>query len=105
MCFTPDDGVRLHLFCEAVSWSCVSFCFHSDATLERSKISFRKIELESKLKSKLHDTRPEVIANFSVADIVRSITRLPGSGERTAKKIYSTPLRVVERVEGFPPEL
>src|SRR5208337_5637202 len=61
--------------------------------------------LELQSQPKLHDSRVIRAGNFTITDIVRSIAGFSRKCHATTKDTHVIPLRVVERVERFPPEL
>jgi hypothetical protein len=62
-------------------------------------------DLKREPKSNLHDARAKVAAHFGIANVVGIIARPSRRRQRAAKQIDSAPLRVVEGIEGLPPEL
>jgi hypothetical protein len=61
--------------------------------------------LESELQSNLHNAWAKIIAHLSITNVVGPVTRLARRRYRAAEKIDRAPLGMIERVEGFKPEL
>ena len=62
-------------------------------------------DLKREPKSNLHDAGAKVAAHFRIANVVGIVAWPSRRRQRAAKQIDSAPLRVVEGIEGLPPEL